>query len=105
MPCTNFMGIVNSEGLLACHHNIINTSKETGNLVGSEENSEGLWDYDLLHGRKTSVDLDSKIGGRELWRGKREAKVRTEIAQELIWGHKIACGFSLAEYIIYLKTK
>ena len=42
MLCTNFMGMLNSEGLLECHHNIINTSKETGNIVGSEENSEGV---------------------------------------------------------------
>ena len=37
----------------------------------------------MLYGRKTRVNSDSKIGGRELWQGKREAKVKIEIAQEL----------------------
>jgi len=41
MPCTNFMGMLNSEGLLECHH-ISNISKETGSVVGSEENSEAV---------------------------------------------------------------
>lgn len=41
MPCTNFMGMLNSEWLLECHHIIINTSKEIGKLVGSDRNSEG----------------------------------------------------------------
>lgn len=41
MPCTNFVGMLSSKGLLECHH-ISNTSKETGNIVGSDENSEGV---------------------------------------------------------------
>lgn len=101
MPCTNFMGMLNSEWLLECHHIIINTSKEIGKLVGSDRNSEGDGIRTWLHESKARIGLDNKTREKELWRELLEAKIEIEI--EISQGTR--CDCSLGEYIIYLKTK
>lgn len=81
LPCTSFMEELNSEWLLECHHITINTSKEIGKLVGSDKNSEGDGTKTWLHGRKTRIGLENKIGGKTLWRELLEAKIEIEVGQ------------------------
>lgn len=72
MPCTKFMPMFNSEGLLEHQPNIVNSSKEMGNLEGSEENSEGAGiRICYLKGRLEEIQT---VKWRELWRGKERSK-------------------------------